>query len=73
MLDQNWAYPLAARKGVLSPGEIMTATDIWTYDIKAGIDNRQGNELFHNDRSQGFTEVTAEFRVKRSLKSALDD
>ena len=25
--------------------------------------NRQGNELFHNDRSQGFTEVTAEFQV----------
>ena len=25
--------------------------------------NRQGNELFHNDRSQGFTEVTAELGV----------
>lgn len=25
--------------------------------------NRQGNELFHNDRSQGFTEVTEQFGV----------
>ena len=25
--------------------------------------NRQGNELFHNEKSQGFTEVTTEFSV----------
>ena len=50
-------------------GSDMALSNAWgDYDGDGYLDlyigsNRQGNELFHNDKSQGFTEVTDELGV----------